>query len=264
MLERIFVRFVLNKAISAIRPVLMASALAVGSMSVSMAQADLPAAQVADLKQKLAQRVTDLPPIDGVRTTSIPGLLELRAGGHLFYVDAKGDYLIEGSLMETRTRRNLTEERLDEVNKVDFASLPLRDAVVWKNGNGKRRLVVFADPNCGYCKRLEKGFQDLKDVTIYTFMVGILGDDSKVKADTIWCLKDRTQAWRDWMTQDLPPARAFGMCATPLQRNLALAQKLRVNGTPAMFFEDGSRLASAAPIDVIEKRLVKASTKVGG
>lgn len=248
----------LPKLTVALAPMVVASLMGAVSTA-SMAQSEVPAEQANALKQKLAQRMQGFPAIDGLRTTPIPGLLEIRAGQNVFYVDAKGEHLIEGHILETRTQRDLTQERLDDINRVDFDNLPLRDAVVWKNGNGKRRLVVFADPNCGYCKALEKGFVNLKDVTIYTFMIGILGEDSKAKADTIWCLKDRTQAWRDWMTQDRVPAKAFGMCNTPSQRNLALAQKLRVNGTPAMFFEDGSRLASAAPIPVIEQRLVKAS-----
>src|SRR3989344_2759151 len=166
-------------------------ALAMGQ-GLAHAQAELPAAQLATLKQKLSQRMPQLPPIDGPRTTSMAGLIELRAGGHILYTDTSGDHLIEGQLIDVRTQRNLTEERTDEINQVDFASLPLRDAVVWKSGNGKRRMVVFADPNCGYCKRLERDMQKLKDVTIYTFMIGILGDDSKAKADQIWCAKDRT------------------------------------------------------------------------
>ncbi len=218
---------------------------------------------VVGLKQKLSQRLAEMPPIESVRTTQVPGLYEVQAGTQLFYSDAKGEYLIEGNLVETRTQRNLTGERMDEINKIDFATLPVKDAVVWKNGNGKRKLVVFADPNCGYCKHLEKDLQQIKDVTVYTFMIGILGEDSKVKLDNIWCVKDRTQAWRDWMLNGAAPAKAFGMCTSPGKRNGELAQKLRINGTPAMFFEDGSRLASAAPADVVEKRLVKASGKAG-
>ena len=160
-------------------------ALAMGQ-GLAHAQAELPAAQLATLKQKLSQRMPQLPPIEGARTTSMAGLIELRAGGHILYTDVSGDHLIEGQLIDVRTQRNLTEERTDEINQVDFASLPLRDAVVWKSGNGKRRMVVFADPNCGYCKRLERDMQKLKDVTIYTFMIGILGNDSKAKDDHIW------------------------------------------------------------------------------
>ena len=233
-------------------------ALAMGC-GLAHAQAELPAAQLAALKQKLSQRMPQLPPIEGGRTTSMAGLIELRAGGHIFYTDAAGDHLIDGQLIDVRTQRNLTEARLDEINQVDFNALPLRDAVVWKSGNGKRRMVVFSDPNCGYCKRLERDIQKLKDVTVYTLMIGILGDDSRVKADQIWCAKDRTQAWLSWMLDGEAPPRALGQCGSPLQRNMALAQKLRVNGTPAIFFEDGSRLPGAASQQTMEQRLAKAS-----
>lgn len=224
---------------------------------------ELSAGQLAALKLKLS-RIAELPPVESARTTPIPGLIELKVGNQVVYTDANGDYLIEGQMVEVKSQRNLTEERLDEINKVDFASLPFKDAIVWKNGTGKRRLVVFADPNCGYCKHLEKELQQIKDVTVYTFMIPILGEDSKVKLDNIWCVKDRTQAWRDWMLAGTPPAKSFGMCASPGQRNYALSQKLRVQGTPAMFFEDGSKLASAAPAATIEQRLNRATAKIGG
>lgn len=238
----------------------LALSLSVGAQ----AQADVPAGQLAVIKMKLAQRIPQLPPVDAARTTPMAGLIEVKVGNQVIYTDANADFIIEGQMVETKSQRNLTEERLDDINKVDFAALPFKDAIVWKSGTGKRRLVVFADPNCGYCKHLEKEIQQIKDVTVYTFMIPILGDDSKVKLDNIWCVKDRTQAWRDWMLNGSVPARTFGMCASPGQRNLALSQKLRVQGTPAMFFEDGSRLASAAPANVIEQRLNKASAKVGG
>jgi thiol:disulfide interchange protein DsbC len=199
-----------------------------------------------------------------VRSSPIPGLFEVQAGSQLFYTDAKGEYLVDGHVVDMRTQRDLTEERLDEVSKIDFGALPFKDAVVWKNGSGKRKLVIFADPNCGYCKRLEKDLQQVKDVTVYTFMVGILGEDSKVKLNNIWCVKDRTQAYRDWMITGVEPVRAFGSCGNPGARNLALAQKFRVNGTPAMFFEDGTRLAAAAAANVVEQRLSRATAKVGG
>jgi thiol:disulfide interchange protein DsbC len=244
---------------------LIVAALSLTLSALAVAQdTELSAAQLATLKQKLAQRLPSLPAIESARTTPMSGLIELKAGSSVLYTDANGDYLIEGQLMDTKTQRNLTEERLDEINKVDFASLPFKDAVVWKSGTGKRRLVVFADPNCGYCKHLEKEIQQIKDVTVYTFMIPILGEDSKSKLDNIWCVgNNRTQVWRDWMLSGAQPARSFGMCASPGQRNLALSQKLRVQGTPAMFFEDGSRLASAAPAATIEQRISRASAKSG-
>jgi len=225
---------------------------------------ELSPAQLAAIKQKLAQRLPDLPPIDAARTTPMGGLIELKTGNSVLYTDANGDFLIEGQLVDTKTQRNLTEERLDEINRVDFGALPFKDAVVWKSGTGKRRLVVFSDPNCGYCKHLEKEIQQIKDITVYTFLIPILGEDSKAKVDNIWCVANRTQAWRDWMLAGIPPAKAFGMCASPAQRNLALSQKLRVQGTPAIFFEDGSKLASAAAAATIEQRLNRATAKLGG
>ncbi|MBI5925748.1 MAG: DsbC family protein [Aquabacterium sp.] len=250
--------------ISTFRALAAASLVCSLGAAVQAQSGELPAAQLAVIKAKLSQRVPELAGIESARTTPVPGLIELKVGNQVVYTDASGEYLIEGQLLETRTQRNLTEERLDEINKVDFSSLPFKDAIVWKSGTGKRRLVVFSDPNCGYCKHLEKEIQQIKDVTVYTFMIPILGDDSRAKVDNIWCVKDRTQAWRDWMLNGMAPAKAFGMCASPAQRNQALAQKLRVNGTPAMFFEDGSRLASAASAAVIEQRLSKASIKTGG
>jgi thiol:disulfide interchange protein DsbC len=255
----------MNRSVSSPSPVRALLAMSLALLSATTVWAgEVPAAQLAQIKQKLTQNLPDFPPVDSAQTTPMPGLIELRSGNNIIYTDAKGDFILQGSLVETKTQRNLTDERMDEINQIDFASLPFKDAVVWKNGNGKRRMVVFADPNCGYCKQLEKSLQQVKDVTVYTFVVAILGDDSKVKANNIWCLKDRTQAWRDWMLTGAEPAKAFGMCATPIQRNGALAQKLRVTGTPAMFFEDGSRLPSAAPANVIEQRLGKAASKVGG
>ena len=238
---------------------LMAAGLCFSLLGTALAQAgELPAAQLAAIKQKLAQRVPDLPPVESARTAPMGGLVEIKAGGNIFYVDAAGDYLIEGQLIETRTQRNLTEERLDEINRVDVANLPVKDAVVWKSGNGKRRLVVFSDPNCGYCKQLEREIQKLKDVTVHTYMIGILGDDSRAKVDNIWCTRDRTQAWLDWMLQGTTPPKALGACGSPGQRNLAIAQKLRVNGTPAIFFENGSRLPGAANAATLEQRMAKA------
>jgi len=220
-------------------------------------------AQLNSLNEKLWRRVPKLPPSGGARPRARSGLIELRAGGHIFYTDASGDHLIDGQLIDVRSQRNLTEARLDEINQVDFDNFPLRDAVVWKSGNGKRRMVVFSDPNCGYCKRLERDIQKLKDVTVYTFVIGILGDDSRAKAEQIWCAKDRTQTWLNWMLDGEAPPRALGQCGSPLQRNLALSQKLRVNGTPAIFFEDGSRLPGAASLQTLEQRLAKAAGKGG-
>ncbi len=242
--------------------VALACVAALAVAQTASAQTELPAVQAAALKQVLSKRITDFSAITGIRTTPIAGLYEIRMGTQVMYTDAKGDFVIDGQMVETKTMRNLTQERVDDLSKVDFATLPLKDTIVWKNGNGKRKLVVFTDPQCGYCKQLEKRFSGIKDVTVHSFVIGILGDESKRLADNIWCLDDRTNAWRDWMVTGKSPARAMGACATPLQRNIALAERLGIHGTPAMFFEDGTRLASAAPNEVIEQRLAKAAATV--
>ncbi len=221
----------------------------------------LSASQVAQLKATLATRVPELAALKAIRATPLKGLYEIEIGSQVLYTDAKGEFLIEGHMLETRTQRNLTQERLDDLNKVDFASFPLKDAVAWKNGTGQRKLVIFSDPHCGYCKRLETELQAVKDVTVYTFLIPILSEDSKTMSERIWCAKDRTQAYRDWMITGTQPPRLLGMCGnSPIARNLQMSQKLRVQGTPAMFFEDGSRLASAAPVAEIERRLQRASS----
>lgn len=234
------------------------AALTFAMSTAALAQNDVPASQLNALKSKLAQRMPTLPPIDSARTTPIAGLIELRIGTNVLYTDASGEYVIDGHLLETRTQRNLTQERLDDINKIDFGALPLSNAVVWKSGTGKRRMAVFADPNCGYCKQLEREIQQLKDVTVYTFVVAILGEDSKTKADGILCASNRTQAWLDWMLRGVQPLRVIGMCTSPVPRNQALAQKFGINGTPAVFFEDGTRLPGAASKATLEQRLDKA------
>ncbi|HET8869829.1 MAG TPA: DsbC family protein [Aquabacterium sp.] len=224
---------------------------------------DLPPAQLAVIKQKLA-RIPDLGPVVSARTTAMNGLIEVQAGNTIVYTDPNGDFLIDGHVTEIKTGKDLTQARLDDVNRIDFNNLPFRDAIVWKTGSGKRRIAVFADPNCGYCKRLERDMQQLKDVTVYTFMIAILAEDSKAKLNNIWCVQDRTQAWRDWMLNGVMPARVFGMCSSPGARNGALAQRLGIHGTPAIFFEDGTRFGGAASAQMIEERLAKVAAKSGG
>jgi len=139
-------------------------------------------AQEAVIRKNIAERLPDFPKIDEVSKTAIPGLYELRIGAEVLYSDERGEHIIQGELIETKTRSNLTQARLEKLSAIDFASLPLKDAIVWKQGTGARKLVVFADPNCGYCKKFEKEMQGVKDVTVYTFLYPILGGDSPDKS----------------------------------------------------------------------------------
>jgi len=219
-------------------------------------------ADEAAIRKNLAERLPNFPPIDEVSKTPIPGLYELRIGSEVIYTDEQGQYVIEGSLVDTKSRTNLTEARIAKLTQIDFASLPLKDAILIKQGTGVRKLVVFGDPNCGYCKKLERDLLALKDVSIYTFLYPILGPDSNVKARDIWCSREPAKVWRGWMVDGATPPKAMGACDTSaLERNLALGKRARVNGTPAVVFEDGSRAPGAIPADQLESRMVAAAKR---
>jgi len=220
-------------------------------------------AQEAVIRKALAERIPSLPKIDEVRPSQIPGLFEVRYGGtEIIYTDAKGEYIVQGSMIETKTMSNLTEQRMDKLNAIEFSALPLKDAVLIKQGSGSRKMAVFVDPNCGYCKRFERDLAAIKDVTIYAFMMPILGPDSTVKSRDIWCSKDSAKTWRSWMIDGVAPPKTMGACDTAaLERNVEFGRKYRIQGTPAVFFEDGTRKPGAISGDMVEKLLVAATKK---
>lgn len=205
----------------------------------------------ASLRAKFAERVGAQP--DSINRTPF-GLYEVVVGGDIFYVDAKVDYLVMGRVFDTQKREDLTQKRKDEILKVDFKSLPLERAVKTVRGDGSRQLVVFADPNCGYCKQLERTLADMKNVTIYTFLYPILSKDSAEKSKNVWCAKDRSKAWLDLMLAGKAPAAAD--CDTAaLQANLELGQKLGVSGTPTVIVPSGQRAPGAVPAETLEAML---------
>lgn len=216
------------------------------------------AAQEAAIRKNLAERLPQLPKIDEVSKTPLPGLYEVRMGTELLYTDEQGNYVISGSIFDTRMKIDLTQKRVDKLTAVDFANLPLKDAMVFKQGTGARKMAVFADPNCGYCKRFERDLTTVKDVTIYVFLYPILGADSDAKSKGIWCSKDAAKTWRAWMLDATTIPRAMGECDTSaIQRNVAFGQKHKLNGTPAILFEDGRRIPGAMPAAEVEKRLAE-------
>ena len=194
--------------------------------------------------------------IESIKETPYGGLYELRVAGDILYTDKKGEYLVIGHVYDTKTTRDLTRERIDDINKIKFSDLPLDSAIKQVKGDGKRVIAVFEDPNCGYCKRLRQtALKDLNNVTIYTFMYNILSDDSSVKSKNIWCSADRGKAWDDWMVNGKAAPAAAASCQTPNDKVLALGQKLRIQGTPAIFFADGSRIPGAVDQATLEKKL---------
>lgn len=203
-------------------------------------------AQEATIRKVLAERLPNLPKIEEVSKTPMNGLYEVRINqSDIFYSDAKGDFvLLQGELIDTRTHANLTEARVNKLTAIAFDQLPIKDAFTTVRGNGKQKIAVFSDPNCGYCKRLERDLANLNDVTIYTFLIPILGPDSQTKARNIWCAKDKSVAYIDWMLKGSTPASAS--CDTAaLTRNTEFANRLRITGTPTSFMADGTRVQGA-------------------
>ncbi len=194
--------------------------------------------------------------IESVKQTPYAGLYEVRVAGDILYTDKKGEYLIIGQVYDTKTSQNLTRARVDEINKIKFSDLPFEMALKQVKGNGKRTIAVFEDPNCGYCKRLRQTtLKELDNVTIYTFMYNILSEDSFAKSRNIWCAPDRQKAWDDWMINNKVPPAAPANCKAPNDEVAALGQKLRIQGTPAIFFTDGSRIPGAVDLKTLEAKL---------
>lgn len=216
-------------------------------------------AQEAVIRKNLGERVPQLKPIDEVNKTGIPGIYELRVSGtDIYYTDAQGNYLIQGSLIDTKQRRNLTEERIDKLTAVKFDSLPFKDAFVIVRGKGERKIAVFEDPNCGYCKRFERDLQKVDNVTVYMFLYPILGPDSTEKSKTIWCAKDRAKTWQDWMVREQALPQGGTCDASALDRNVELGRAHKITGTPTLFFTNGTRVPGAIDNKQIEKLLAEA------
>jgi len=203
----------------------------------------------AELQKQFGSKIQ----IKSIGPSPLPGIYEVVANGSIIYVDAQAKFLIQGSITDLKSGINLTDEREEEISRIQFSELPLHDSIKYVRGDGSRKVAVFADPNCGYCKKLEKTFQNMDNVTIYTFLLPILSADSSTKSKAIWCASDPSKTWVNWMTIQTPlPSKTD--CATPLERNLALAKKLSITGTPALFFTDGNRIPGAAEKEDIEKK----------
>ena len=212
-------------------------------------------AQEATIRKNLAEPIPQLQAIDEVSKSPMAGLYEVRVNGtEIYYTDAEANFLFQGSLIDTKQRRNLTEERVDKLTAINFEALPFKDAFTIVRGNGKRRLAVFEDPNCGYCKRFERDLQKLNHVTIHMFLYPILSADSNEKSKNIWCAKDRVKAWQDWMVRDQAPAAA-NCDASAIARNIDIGRKFKITGTPTLVFADGSRVPGAISVAEVEKHL---------
>ncbi len=194
--------------------------------------------------------------VDSVKKTPYSGLYEVQVGDDIFYTDEKMQYLFVGNVMDMNAHKNLTRIRQESLNTVKFANLPFELAFKQVKGDGKRVIAVFEDPNCGYCKKLRKALQSVDNITIYTFMYDILSDDSAVKSRNVWCAPDPAKAWNDWMVSGIVVPDAPKDCTTsPHEKIMALGSKLHINGTPAIFFPDGTRIPGFVDAAALEEKL---------
>ena len=218
-------------------------------------------AQEAAIRQALAQRLPQLKVVDEIKPAGVSGLYEVRVNGsEIYYTDAKGDFLIDGQIIETKTRRNITEDRIAKLTAIPFDSLPIKDAFTLVRGNGQRKMAVFEDPNCGYCKRFERDLQKVDNVTVYLFLYPVLGPDSVKKSQDIWCAKDRVAAWQDWMLRDQAAGAANAACDTgAVARNVELGRKYKITGTPTLLFVNGARIPGAIDNARVEQALADTS-----
>ena len=236
------------------KPIKTAALAALAALVLAAAGAQ---AQEAAIRKNLAERLPQMGKIDEVGKTPMPGLFEVRVGSDLYYTDAEGNFLLHGQLIDTKRQQNLTEERQEKLLAIDFSALPLKDAFTIVRGNGKRKIALFEDPNCGYCKRFERDLQKVDNITVYLFLYPILGPDSIEKSRNLWCSRDKAKAWQDWMVRDSLPSAAT--CdAAALMRNVEFGRKFKISGTPTMVFADGTRVPGAIPAQQVEKLLAAA------
>ena len=210
------------------------------------------------IRKNLAERIPKLPKIDEVSKSPMAGLYEIRVGGtDIYYTDSTGSYLIDGQLIDAKSGKNLTEERVNKLTAIDFKDLPLKDAIVIKRGTGARKIAIFEDPNCGYCKRFEADMQKVNHATVYLFLYPILGADSLEKSKAIWCSADKAKAWQDWMLNEVP-LRGNSKCNTDaVARNVEFGKRNRITGTPTILLADGTRIPGAIGSAQLEKMLAE-------
>lgn len=215
------------------------------TLILSLSTLGLAHADVATTQQNLKKNFPEIP-VSAVNTTPVKGVYEVITEGQIVYTNDDAQYFFVGNLVDPKNQRNLTAERMQQLNKIDVSTLPLNQAIKHVKGNGKRTLYIFSDPDCPYCQRLEKELTAVDNVTIYLFLFPLttLHPNAETIATQIWCSKNQYQAWQDYLLNHKAPT-ASQKCSTPIQKNLALGQKLNINGTPTMYLKNGERIAGA-------------------
>lgn len=215
-------------------------------------------ADEAEIRQSMQDKFPNIGKLEHIVKTPYAGLYEIVIGDHLLYTDEHGIYLFDGSVIDAKSRTDLTEKRRQQLFAIDFSKLPLELAVKKVKGNGQRKIAIFADPNCGFCKKLEKEMTKVNNVTIYLFMLPIFPGSEEI-VHNIRCAKNPLKVWEDKMLKGIEPASAT--CNYSSDKIMALASKLRINGTPNLIFADGTQYPGYMPADDLEKALDAANRK---
>lgn len=231
----------------------IAAALAIGSFQPAIAATSTT--EQAEIIRKIKPLLNDIP-VEKVLPSKRAGLYEVLTPQGIFYTDKAGSFVMFGAVMvDTKTKANLTEQRLDELINFNFADFPLQDAIKTVRGKGTRVMVTFEDPNCGYCKKLMQEVNKLEDVTVYTYLVPILTPESATKSKAIWCAPNPSKTWTDYMANNVTLPAEPTSCEVPFERNMALYRKLHLAGTPSLFFKDNKKARGYINAEQIEAKL---------
>ncbi|OTG79782.1 thiol:disulfide interchange protein [Acinetobacter sp. ANC 4558] len=207
-------------------------------------------ANVDTVKRNLEKNYPDIK-IDNLQPTEMKGIYSGFMSGQLVYVNDDAQHLLAGTMVRLKDKENLSKNLLIKQNSIDWNALNLNDAVKIVKGSGTRKIVVFSDPNCPYCKNLEEELKKLKDVTIYTFIVPFK-PQSIIPSKQVFCEKNPAQAWTDLISKGIQPS-SKATCENPIDRNLALARTIGITGTPSIIFSNGFKVSGAYPAEKIEE-----------
>lgn len=243
-----------------IKPPLLFAAAALAALLNSASSAQTPASTPEAVAQQL-KRAHPNTSFGAIHPTPWPGVFEVSVGSNLAYVDGSGQYFLFGHLYDMKAQRDLTAERKDALNRIDFPALPLRDALTEVRGNGKRTLVIFSDPDCPHCRQLEHDIAKLTDITLHTFLLPIasLHPEARGKAIAVWCASDPIAAWHALMRKG--ESVASKPCDHPVDRNIELAERLGISATPTLVAADGRVRAGAGSLPQLEAWLNRTTTQ---
>lgn len=250
----------LRLATSMVALTMSLGAINVWADTASTAVSTVPSAALEQAKKRFETEFEGIK-VEEVSVTPFDGILELRLEGNdVLYTNRNVDFILQGSLVDVASRTDLTAQRLEELNRVDFADLPLDKAIKTVKGDGSQKIAIFEDPNCIYCKRLHESLSEIDNVTIYSLLFPILTPESRTISEHVWCADDASAAWNAWMASNTKPAPKT--CETPIDDLLKFGMQLGVQGTPAIFFQDGSRANGWLPADKLKERIETASKAV--